>query len=82
MGAEMEFIFVVLVCLCLVVLLAVAMWQNKTIAELSSWIDMLERRLDKVQELADHVRISGLDVAHEVGRLQVKVEHLEKETRR
>lgn len=78
----MEVIFVVLVCLCLVVLLAVAMWQNKTIAELSSWIDVLERRLDKVQELADNVRVRALDIDREVGRLQSKVEYLEKETKR
>lgn len=78
----MEFIFVVLVCLCLVVLMAVAMWQNKTIAELSSWVDVLERRLDKVQELATSTRLRVLDIDREVGRLQAKVEYLEKEAKR
>lgn len=78
----MEVIFVVLVCLCLVVLMAVAMWQNKTIAELSSWIDVLERRLDKVQELATSTRVRVLDIDREVGRLQAKVEYLEKEAKR
>ena len=78
----MEVIFVVLVCLCLVALLAVAMWQNKTIAELSSWIDVLERRLDKVQELATSTRVRVLDIDREVGRLQAKVEYLEKEAKR
>lgn len=78
----MEVIFVVLVCLCLVALLAGAMWQNKTIAELSSWIDVLERRLDKVQELATSTRVRVLDIDREVGRLQAKVEYLEKEAKR
>lgn len=78
----MEVIFVVLVCLCLVVLLAGAMWQNKTIAGLSSWIDVLERRLDKVQELATSTRVRVLDIDREVGRLQAKVEYLEKEAKR
>lgn len=82
MGAEMDVIFVVLVCLCLIVLMFAVYWQNKTIAELSSWIDMMERRLDKVQEYASAIRVRVLDIDRAVGQLQAKVEYLEKEIKR
>ena len=82
MGAEMDAIFVVLVCVSLIVLMLVLLWQNKTLTELWSWVDLHSNRLDKTQSLIDSVRARLMDTDRAVGRLEAKVERLEEEIKK
>lgn len=78
----MEVFSQVLVSIALVALGVAVYFQGKTIVSLREWIDLLERRLDRVQTHSECVDSKANGLVTDICKLDAKVSRLEKEVRR